>query len=39
MIWPVAIFGAKAAESPGHTGRMLDLAFATLNLCCFITKY
>jgi hypothetical protein len=35
----MAIFGAKAAESSGHTDRMLDLAFATLNLYGFITKY
>jgi len=35
----MAIFGAKAAESPGHTDRMLALAFATLHLCGFITKY
>jgi hypothetical protein len=35
----MAIFGAAAAESPGHTDRMLDLAFATLNLRGFITEY
>jgi hypothetical protein len=35
---PMATFGAYAAGSPGHTDRMLALAFAALNLCGFITE-